>query len=99
MYEFGWPAPGLGAVHALEIPFVFDTLDADSPLFRPLLGSDPPPQLARSVHGAWVSFAAHGDPGWPGYDLRRRATLHIDTPSQVIDDPRSWERTLWEGIR
>jgi para-nitrobenzyl esterase len=99
MYEFGWPAPGLGAVHALEIPFVFDTLDADSPLFRPLLGSDPPPQLARSMHGAWVSFAAHGDPGWPGYDLRRRATLNIDTPSQVIDDPRSWERTLWEGIR
>jgi len=30
MYEFGWPAPVLGAVHALEIPFVFDTLDTDS---------------------------------------------------------------------
>ena len=50
MYEFGWPAPDLGAVHALEIPFVFDTLDTDSPLFRPLLGTDPPAQLARSMH-------------------------------------------------
>ena len=31
MYEFAWPSPAfdgrLGACHALEIPFVFDTLD------------------------------------------------------------------------
>jgi carboxylesterase type B len=99
MYEFGWPAPVLGAVHALEIPFVFDALDTDSPLFRPLLGTDPPAELARSMHAAWVSFATHGDPGWPEYELRRRATMRFDTRSEVIDDPRSWERTLWEGIR
>ena len=31
MYEFGWPSPimdgRLGSCHALEMPFVFDTLD------------------------------------------------------------------------
>lgn len=45
MYEFAGPSPGLGAVHALEIPFVFD---------------------ARCL---------------------------------VVDDPRAWERALWEGVR
>ena len=99
MYEFAWASPGLGAVHALEINFVFDTLDTDSPLFRPLLGQDPPQELADTMHAAWVSFATTGKPGWPAYDLSRRATMRIDTTSQVVDDRRPWERALWEGVR
>ncbi len=99
MYEFAWPAPGLGAVHAIEIPFVFDTLGKDARLFGPLLGEDPPQELADTMHAAWVSFATSGDPGWPEYDLSRRATMRFDTTSQVADDPRSWERSLWEGVR
>ena len=66
MYEFAWPSPGLGAVHALEIAFVFDTLSKDVPLLGPLLGEDPPQELADTMHAAWVSFATSGDPGWPG---------------------------------
>jgi carboxylesterase type B len=99
MYEFAWPASGLGAVHALEIPFVFDTLDTDSPLFRPLLGTTPPQQLADTMHAAWISFATDGDPGWPAYDLRSRATMRLDTDQHVVPDPRSWERALWEDLR
>ena len=99
MYEFAWPSPGLGAVHALEVPFVFDTLSPDAPLFGPLLGHHPPQQLADVIHAAWVSFARTGDPGWPAYDLERRATMRFDTPSQVVDDPRTWERSLWRGLR
>ena len=99
MYEFAWSAPGLGAVHALEIPFVFDTLSKDARLFGPLLGEDPPQELADTMHAAWVAFATSGDPGWPTYDLGRRATMRFDTTSQVVDDPRTWERALWEGLR
>ncbi len=99
MYEFAWASPGLGAVHALEVPFVFDTASPDAPLFGPLLGNDPPQQLARAMHGAWIAFAKTGDPGWPNYDLQRRATLRFDTTSHVVQDPRSWERALWEGVR
>jgi para-nitrobenzyl esterase len=40
-----------------------------------------------------------GDPGWPKYDLQQRATKRLDTTSGVVDDPRSAERTLWEGVR
>ena len=99
MYEFAWPAPGLGAVHALEIPFVFDTMSTDAPLFGPMLGENPPQELADAMHAAWISFATDGDPGWPRYDLGSRATMRFDTVSQVVEDPRRWERELWEGIR
>jgi carboxylesterase type B len=99
MYEFAWAAPGLGAVHALEVPFVFDTLDTGARLFGPLLGEGPPQELADTMHAAWVSFATTGDPGWPAYDLARRATMRFHTTSHVVDDPRSWERSLWQGVR
>jgi carboxylesterase type B len=99
MYEFDWASPGLGAVHAVEVPFVFDTAATDAPLFGPLLGNDPPQELARSMHAAWVSFAGTGDPGWPRYDLPRRATMRFGAVSQVVEDPRPWERALWEGVR
>jgi para-nitrobenzyl esterase len=103
MYEFAWPSPAfggrLGAVHGLEIPFVFDTLGKDAPLIGPLLGSDPPHELAGTMHAAWISFATSGDPGWPRYDLTRRATMRFNTTSQVVDDPRSWERALWASAR
>jgi carboxylesterase type B len=58
-------------VHGLEIPFVFDTLDPDLTLFGPLLGEEPPQQLADAMHAAWVAFATSGDLGWPRYDLNR----------------------------
>lgn len=100
MYEFAWRSPQfnglLGACHALEVPFVFDTLGNGT---EPLLGTDPPQQLADTMHAAWVAFAASGDPCWPKYDLSRRATMRFDTRSEVVDDPRSAERTLWEGRR
>ena len=56
MYEFAWQSNAfggrLGAVHALEIPFVFDTLDPELPLLGQLLGEDPPQQLADTMHAA-----------------------------------------------
>jgi len=103
MYEFAWRSPeagGLfGACHALEIGFVFDTLDlGPDQMLGGLLGSDPPQALADAMHGAWVAFAATGDPGWPRYEPVRRATMRFDTVSRIVDDPRSFERGVWEGV-
>lgn len=101
MYEFAWKSPKfdgkLGACHALEIPFVFDTLDKEG--YEELMGSEPPQQLADAMHAAWVAFATSGSPGWPRYDLKRRATMWFDTKQELVDDPRSEERALWEGLR
>src|SRR6266851_4491794 len=101
MYEFAWRSPGfdgkLGACHGLEIPFVFDTLDKEG--FEVLLGDDAPQQLADAMHAAWVAFARDGDPGWQRFDLSRRATMRFDRRQELVDDPRSEERRLWEGLR
>jgi para-nitrobenzyl esterase len=104
MYEFAWPSPAfggrLGACHALEIPFVFDTLDLGrGQMLGGALGEDPPQGLADTMHGAWVRFARDGDPGWPRYDLERRAVMRLDATSTVIDDPYAQERALWAGVR
>jgi carboxylesterase type B len=56
-------------------------------------------RCAQDNCAAWVSFATRGDPGWSKHDLVRRATMRFDTTSQVLDDPRSMERKLWEGVR
>jgi carboxylesterase type B len=101
MYEFGWRSPAfggrLGACHGLEIPFVFDTLEPGA-MLAPALGSDPPQQLADAMHAAWVAFATTGEPGWPAYDLDRRATMRFAVPLRVLDDPRAAERDLWAGV-
>ncbi|MGZ3339616.1 MAG: carboxylesterase/lipase family protein, partial [Reyranella sp.] len=100
VYEFAWRSPQydglLGACHGLELGFVFDTLGYGT---EPMVGTDPPQRLADTMHSAWVAFATRGDPGWPQYDLGRRATMRFDTISQIVDDPRSWERKLWDGVR
>lgn len=55
--------------------------------------------LVEAMHAAWVSFITRGDPGWPQYDLERRQTMHFDASSELLKDPRSAERVLWEGLR
>ena len=101
LYEFGWQPPTfdgrLGACHVAELAFVFDNLQDKS--MAGLLGTDPPQQLADTMHAAWVSFATTGDPGWPVYDRSHRATMRFDLDPEVQYDPRPRERGLWEGRR
>jgi para-nitrobenzyl esterase len=51
------------------------------------------------MHAAWVAFALNGECSWPKYDLSRRATMRFNTTSEVVADPRSMERALWDGVR
>ncbi|MEU3725511.1 carboxylesterase/lipase family protein, partial [Streptomyces sp. NPDC031705] len=79
LYEFRWPSgvPGLGACHALELGFVFDTLGVPESTW--LAGPDAPQALADEMHGAWVRFATTGDPGWAPWDG--------DGPPKFFDGP------------
>lgn len=95
LYEFAWPSPveRLGACHALEIGFVFDTLGTPDGL--PLAGPNPPQELADAMHRAWVDFATTGDPGWPRWDAGR-PVMRFDVPAPRLvrapndDELRSW---------
>lgn len=95
LYEFDWQSPldGLHACHALELPFVFDTLaTATSPLF----GESPPQEVADRMHAAWVAFATTGRPGWSAYDATARPVMTFGFPdSRLIEDPRARELALW----
>lgn len=101
LYEFAWKSPllggRLGACHALEIGFVFDTLDAEGG--DVLYGASPPAALAATMHGAWADFARTGRPGWDAYEPGTRATMTFDLTSEVTHDPRPRQRAAWEGIR
>ncbi len=104
MYRFSWPTPvldgALGACHALELPFVFETLDRA----RVFVGDDPPPDLAQDLHNAWMRFATVGDPNgdglppWPAYETQRRPVMDFGPVRRVLDDPRGDERRVWEGL-
>ena len=68
VYEFDWRSPAcggeLGACHAIELPFVFKTLEtARGP--RGFAGEDPPQALADRIHQIWVDFATDGSLPWP----------------------------------
>ncbi|MDR7385093.1 carboxylesterase family protein [Promicromonospora iranensis] len=104
-YEFAWRSEALdgqlGATHAVELPFVFDTtglpvLNGPNALLGP---RRPPTGLATRMHEAWVRFARTGDPGWARYDDRRRSTMHIDAEWAEVEDPRSEERQAWSADR
>jgi carboxylesterase type B len=98
MYEFAWRSPQfnglLGACHALEVPFVFDTLDQCT---EQLWGPAPPQPLADTMHAAWVGFARNGRCTWPAYDVSRRMTMRFDCVSGVVEGSHPTERAAWEG--
>lgn len=79
-YNFSYAVPaleaaGLGAMHALELPFVFATVPA------PLLASEALRALVAHTHGAWLGFIREGEPAlagrraWPRYSAAARDML------------------------
>lgn len=92
-YEFAWPTPvrRLGACHALELGFVFDTLSQSSAV----AGETAPQQLADEMHRAWVAFARKSDPGWTAWTPERPAVMSLALESEVVNGPRADELALW----
>src|SRR6266446_1087115 len=101
MYMFAWETPVLGgrlkAPHALEIPFVFDTLAVSA------IAGDGPERfpLADRMSKAWLAFARSGKPNhgglpkWPAYSIEERATMIFDNECKIERDPQREERLAW----
>ena len=104
MYSFNWQTPVLDgklmAPHALDVPFVFDTLDAVG-----ITGHSPAAQPIAALESAtWAGFARTGIPDnkaiphWPAYTAADRATMMIDAEWRVQNDPQREARLLWTKI-
>ncbi|MEV8630862.1 carboxylesterase/lipase family protein [Streptosporangium sp. NPDC051023] len=111
VFQFDWAPPkGVGAVHTIELPFMFGTLR-----FAGIQGGQEALRtdrarlttLSNQMVDAWTSFARTGDPSarrtvsrpaWPAYRTPRRATMIWDIPAKVADDPRGNERALWDKL-
>lgn len=92
-YRFLWHAddpPQAG--HCIDLPFVFDRLDA--PGVEPIAGSRPPQALAGAVHGALVSFSKTLDPGWPADLAGLGPSRLFDSPAREVADAYVSARAL-----
>ena len=104
LYSFDWETPVHGgklkSYHALDVPFVFDTLDAVGATDRGVVARD----LARRMSATWAHFARTGTPEngevphWPAYDAKTRATLVLNAQCRVEDDEGGERRRLWKDV-
>ncbi|MEU7205638.1 carboxylesterase family protein [Streptomyces sp. NPDC045470] len=65
-------------------------------------------ELSDRMREAWISFARTGHPTgasggalphWPAYGGRRSVMRLGDAAPVVLEDPATYERRLWEGLR
>jgi para-nitrobenzyl esterase len=88
-YEMDWCSPALGgelgACHAVDVPFVFNTLaTATGPLG--ILGPTLPAQeLADRIQKVWIDFARDGSAPWPEYEAETRKVYRLAEGRAGVD--------------
>jgi len=106
-YLFTWPSPALngkfGSCHAVEIAFVFGTIDL--PKMDVFVGKGPDANtLSERMMDSWISFAKSGDPNhknipkWHVYDEDKRATMIMNKEFKVVNAYLDKERSAWDEI-
>jgi para-nitrobenzyl esterase len=101
-HQSPWIIPGtqhrFGAGHAIEIPYKFNNTGIGG--FQSVVG----PEAEKAASEMWSTFArtghpaAKGQPEWPAWTTRERATLMLDADCKVVNDPWPLERRLWEEL-
>lgn len=77
------------AKHTDDIGLSFGTFETPTPARQ---------AMSDRMMDAFVRFARTGNPGWAPYSLPRRETMVFDVQSQVVSDPRKWERELFARV-
>lgn len=105
VYQFSYkgttPGRPQGAVHALDLPFVFGTLDVSE--IGAIAGRTPAAHaLSERMQEAWIAFARTGAPWsaglphWPHYAPPRRLTMELAEKCAVLEAPHEAERAFWD---
>ncbi|MFX1490364.1 MAG: carboxylesterase/lipase family protein [Promethearchaeota archaeon] len=106
-YLFTWPSPAfkgrLGSCHAMELPFVFGTLDI--PKADLFFGKGPEAiNLSEKMMDSWIAFAHTGNPNhesipeWPIYNRENRKTMVCGKEFKVVERYLDKERAAWDNI-
>ncbi|HVG56022.1 MAG TPA: carboxylesterase/lipase family protein [Vicinamibacterales bacterium] len=106
LYRFEYYSPVRGgrlkAMHCMEIPFVFDNLEAG----KVYTGVSPDAQrIADRMSAAWVAFARTGNPShrgipqWPAFNSTERPTMVFGNEAKMVNDPGREERLALKAIR
>jgi len=106
-YLFTWETSAFngrfGACHALELPFVFNTLE--EPGMKALIANATNTEnLCENMMDSWLSFAHSGNPNhdgiphWPTYDKKSRATLLFGKEFKIANALFEKERKAWLEI-
>jgi len=91
----------LGAMHAADIPLVFNTVASPDTLAGSRADRF---EAARNISAMWANFArtgkpsAPGQPAWPAYDLKDRPTMVLDVECKVVPDRFGAERRVWAKV-
>lgn len=95
----------LGACHALDLPFVFGTLDA--PGAREFAGSDAGARrVSEQLMDAWIAFARSGDPShagigrWEACTPKSLPTMELGPRCGMLapESPLLASRAIWESL-
>jgi para-nitrobenzyl esterase len=107
MYLFAWQSPfrggKYGAMHALELGFVFGVLLGTEVGIFPKRDAETE-TLSGAMMDTWIAFARTGNPNNPAmpalspYTADIRATVLFDNEISVVDDPYGQERAVWDGL-
>jgi para-nitrobenzyl esterase len=104
VFRTDWRSPvqdgALRAPHAVEVPFVFGTVDTSPEL----VGSGPQQAaMTKLFQATFAAFArsgnpsARGYPAWPRYTAETRATFIYDVTPKVVNDPDPEARKFWSA--
>ena len=91
----------LGAMHASDIPLVFNTVASPDTLAGSRADRF---AAAKNISAMWANFArtgkpsAPGQPAWPAYDLKTRQTMVLDVTCSVVPDRFGAERRVWARV-
>lgn len=100
--SFVWQAPGKRACHALDLPFLFGTLDTST--WREFAGADgdaaaSADRLSDRMRHAWAAFATSGRPAcapfgvWPSAD--DGSVVELGPEIQAVTDPAAARVAAW----
>ena len=108
VYRFEYYSPvrdgRLKAMHCMEIPFVFDNLEAG----KIYTGTSAAAQkIADQMSAAWVAFARTGNPShkgipqWKPFNADERPTMVFGagTEARLVNDPGHEERLALKALR